>query len=535
MSRTELGLVKLGIKYWLLVRDYWIDILFFLALLVYYVVGTAPDITWLSLGGDGFDYVVGAKHFWAVRPTGYPVIIMLGWIFEHALPGNDFWKLGLLSSLCCWLTCIFIFLIVRWLVQKYGEGGLNSSSYLSKSVRGLSYPLAPYAAALCYAGSFLVWTQSQIPQSYPLMILLMVMAIYFCLKEKWIACSIVLAVGVGTHFLISFVVFGIGAYAIYRQLKGQIHIKLWLYPLIICLGFISYLQCHLCVSSQETTSGVSSIGTQSFGSLGFIFGLPLNQTWGRIIEAVPITLSGLGVGIVAIPFLLNKRQKLPIYLLLVLALSFFVFYFFSNIPMWVLYMMPFFAFASILVGYGLTKIKWRYAPIAFIICPLIFMGVNMTEYSVGKTIDPAPTGARQFLTELDTLPNGSLVYFDTWSEPWLVAYYYWSDNPKFIIFNEGQLRYFSDSYSKFKESQGVVIPGYNESSSSANFSEYGNLSKGTPYYMTWNTSVFLKDLQKDNPNSSIYVCRHVKGTTYSDLAFVFTVYNGSEVSNEVER
>jgi hypothetical protein len=363
----------------------------------------------------------------------------------------------------------------------------------------------------------------------------MVMAIYFCLKEKWVACSIVLAVGVGTHFLISFVVFGIGAYAIYRQLKGQIHIKLWLYPLIICIGFISYLQCHFCVGPKETVSGVSDLGTQSFGSIGFIFGLPLTQTWGRVIETIPITLSGLGVGIIALPYLFNKKQKLPIYLLLILAFSFFIFYFFSNIPMWVLYMMPFFAFASILVGYGLTKVKWRYAPILFIICPLIFMCVNMATYSVGKTIDPTPTGARQFLTELDSIPNGSLVYFDTWSEPWLVAYYYWSENPRLVIFNEGQLRYFSDSYSKFKESQGVVIPGYSESLEKANFTEYGNLSKGTPYYTTWDTNKFLKDLQISNPNSTIYVCQHVKGTTYSDLAFVFTVYNGSEVSNEVSR
>lgn len=93
-------------------KKYWIEILVFVAIAVYYVVGVAPTMTFMSLAGDGYDYVVGATNMWSVRPTGYPTYIMIGWLFER-LPGDPFWNLGLLSALCAWLTCIFIYLSIK--------------------------------------------------------------------------------------------------------------------------------------------------------------------------------------------------------------------------------------------------------------------------------------------------------------------------------------------------------------------------------------------------------------------------------------
>ena len=481
-----------------------IEVLFFGALFVYYLMGVTPDATWMSQGGDGFDYAVGAEKFWAVRPTGYPILVMLGWIFEK-LPGNTFWDLGFLSAVCAWVTCIFIYKLTQWLVNTYSTK---------------EYAVAPYIAALTYAASFLVWTQAGIPEVYTLVTMLMVMMVYFALKQRWVACSLAAAVGVGTHHLIAFAVFAIGVYVVYEQLKGRLHIKLWLYPLIIGLGFLTYLQVALSGGAHETTAGLGTVESQSLGSIGFVFGLPLSETWDRIKEAVPILLTGLGIGYLVLPFVV-KKQRTPVYLIWSLVVIHFAYYFFSNIPMWVVYLVPAFAFGAALVGYGVSKIKSRVAPVAFVLVPLICMCMNLGTYDIGNTIDPTPTGARRLLTQLETIPDGSILYLNRWGEPWLETYYYWSNNPRFNFVFEGELRYHPESYSEYKESLGVVVP---RCPGSDIFACFGNISPGTSYYSTWNSEAFLVALNESNPGVPIYVVRHAEGTTYSDLAFTFERY-----------
>jgi len=207
------------------VRKCWKQILFFGAITAYFIVGIAPDMTWLSQAGDQFDYVIGAENMWAVRPTGYPAYILLGWLFER-LPTNPFWNLGLFSALTSVVTCIYIFLTIKFLnnstldlskVKTYFEGrkggGLDLSNATSvyKFQQWISQSsarkLAPYIGALTYASSFLVWTQSVIPEVYSLTTLVMVMAVYYALKGRWYIAAMVLAVSVGTHHIVVFTMF----------------------------------------------------------------------------------------------------------------------------------------------------------------------------------------------------------------------------------------------------------------------------------------------------------------------------------------
>jgi hypothetical protein len=288
------------------------------------------------------------------------------------------------------------------------------------------------------------------------------------------------------------------------------------------------LQCIFCVGSKETTAGLSAIGLQSGGSIGFVLGLPLTQTWGRIKEALPLMLTGLAVGYIALGYIV-KKQKLPIYVIWALFLFFFAFYFFSNIPMWCLYLMPCLTFGSILVGYGFSKVKWRFAPIAFVVVPLIFMCLNLSSWDLGNTVDPNPSGAQRFEQQLAALPNGSIFYSDTLSEPWLVGYVYWASeypNCNIRILNEGALRYQTNYYVDFKESQSINIPTCGNKSNL--FVCYGNLSKGTPYYTTWNRGHFLHDLWIDNPGVPIYYISSESGSDFNDMTLTLSQYNGTE-------
>jgi hypothetical protein len=283
----------------------------------------------------------------------------------------------------------------------------------------------------------------------------------------------------------------------------------------------------------ETTAGVGTVGSQSLGSIGFVFGLPLSETWERIKEAMPILLTGLGIGYLVLP-LVVKKQKLPIYLIWTLVVIHFAYYFFSNIPMWVVYLVPAFAFGSVLVGYGVTKLKWRPAPVWFVLVPMIFMCFNLGTYDIGNTIDPQPTGARRVFTQLDTIPDGSILYLDRWGEPWLETYYYWTLTPRFNFVFEGELRFHPESYVPYKESCGFHIPRSSDNAITM-FLKYGNLSENTMYYTSWNREVFLEDLCGANPGVPVYVVTERTGAEFDKLNFTFGEYScGEETVNESE-
>jgi len=305
------------------VRKCWKQILFFGAITAYFIVGIAPDMTWLSQAGDQFDYVIGAENMWAVRPTGYPAYILLGWLFER-LPTNPFWNLGLFSALTSVVTCIYIFLTIKFLnnstldlskVKTYFEGRKGSGmtlfgTYSQWSKQRFAKSLAPYIGALTYASSFLVWTQSVIPEVYSLTTLVMVMAVYYALKGRWYIAAMVLAVSVGTHHIVVFTMVPLLGYLLYQRRKGLTTAKPWMCIGLVFLGFLTYLQTQLCVVGQETTSGLDRVLMNSLGTLSFLYTLPIKDTLWRLGEFLPMLLTSVGIGGI-LPFfliLLHKRN-----------------------------------------------------------------------------------------------------------------------------------------------------------------------------------------------------------------------------------
>ena len=477
----------------LFVRKYWLELLFFAALSIYYIMGISPSVTWVGLGGDAADYVVGTTNFWAVRPTGYPTFVILGWLFQR-LPMDPFWNLGLLGALAAIGTCLFIFLTIK---------------------RFTNNRLAPYIGTLVYSASFLVWTQSGLPDSvYSLNTLFMVAGVYFALRNKWYTSAAVFALGVGVHHTMVFSLFPIIGYLFLKKYKWrETNASILKFIGIVFLGFLAYLQALLCVHGQETTSGQTSFTGQTMGSIGFVFGLPLTETWSRIKDFVPIILTGLGTGLVLLPFLKRSRE---IILLVICMLGPIAYYFFSNMPTWGRYMIPGFAFCAILIGIGASRFPYKRILYIFPVVSIIFMGVNFQFWDVGRTMDPSPTAASRYIKYLDTVPNGSLVYMANWGEPWVETYYYLTEhNDRFWEISESQLRYFTEAYSKYKESQGLRMP--------SNYSIYGKLYKDTTYFDTWNQSMFLEDFSKLNPNVSIFIMERV-GKTFTNEEFQYKEY-----------
>lgn len=477
----------------------WVEFFVFFGIAIYYLIGIAPTMTFMSLAGDGFDYVVGATNFWSVRPTGYPTYIMIGWLFER-LPGDPFWNLGLFSALCAFLTCIFIYLTVYSLTKNR---------------------LASLIGALTYAGSFLVWTQAVVPQMRCFNTLLMVVAIYFVLKNRWYLAAIPLALGVGVHHTIIWALFPIVGYLLYLKYKRDESVStvnVWAFFGIICLGFLAYLQVVFCLHDQETTSGIRSILGQSGGSLGFAFALPLIKTWQRIIEAVPLLLTGLGISLILLLFVDWKKRE--VILIGVIALLNWCYYFFSNIHMWTFYAIPAFAFGAVLIGVGASRFPYRKSVIAFAVVPILFCGMNLAWYDIGETRDVSPTSAQNLYsnyTGLHSIPDNAILYV-TDGETWLLTYYYAVEhNDRFLFLFRGELKYHTDTYYAWKTKQGIILPQKGE------LDKYGTWSRNKAFYSEWDDNLFLDDLVKLNPEREVYVIERV-GKSFETLLFSIRRY-----------
>jgi len=479
-----------------MLRKHWLKILFFGSIFAYYVVGVSPDMTWMSLGGDAFDYVLGSENMWAVRPTGYPSYILLGWVFER-LPGNPFWALGLLSAVASFLTCIFIFLTVKLLV---GEGRAvplkdTSDGITSLKSSALLPKFAPYIGTLLFAGSFVVWTQSVIPEVYTMTTLCMVAGTYFVLKRNYWWAVGCLAVGLGTHHLIAFAIVPLIIYVYYVERDKKLLAKLML---VGCLGFVPYLQTQLAVGEMETVSGLGSVVSHSANSFGVAWTLPLTSTWQRLSEAVPLLVASFSVGIVLLFFL--KRSK-EIVLLAILGILPVAYYLFSNIPMWTTYTVSGLAFLSILAGVGASRLPDKRLAYACIAIPVLFMGLNLGTYDLGRSVDSSPTSAREFYESLNELPDDSVVYICPYGEPWLTTYYYRIEEDHRIDFVfEGQVRFYPESYRDLLLSKGITIP--------EDLDKFGtqDLDMITKIYLDWDSIEFAAALEELNPDRDWFFC-----------------------------
>lgn len=459
-------------------------IAFFAVISAIYIAGVTPDMTWMSLGGDSFDFVVSSDEMRSARPTGYPLYIMTGWVFEKILPFNLFWNLAFLSALSTLLSGLLIFLIVKHLVRDEG------TSY--------TRPLAPFIATAAFVGTFLVWTQSVIPEVYTFTTFFMLLGTLLVFKKHYYWAAFVLGLGIGTHHLIVFAILVLGIYVWRLRSRGEIKINIPLILFIMALGGLAYLQCVFCVKEPvETSRGLSVIFTQTTGSTPMAFQLPLESTPERLWEFFLVIMVGIGVTLPTLFFLPRTREVI---VLAAMALMITAYYLFSFPPQWVTFLVPAIAFTACLVGVGAARFPAEKALGIFFILPLALLLLNLAQYDIGNTVDPTPTTARQLYQQLDTVPDDSIVYTYMWGHGWMTTYYYCMENDwRVALVNQGGLLYYPHWYRDEVESRGVVLP---EDYPGFEGSYYDNW---VWEYPDFDREEFLIELQKTNPGKEIYV------------------------------
>ncbi len=139
--------------------------------LALYVATLAPGV----LGGDSGEYQVAAWLAGFVHPTGYPLFLIIGWLWTHLLPfKTPAWRLNLLTALSGGLAVGLAYLLALPIL----------ASGLPAKLSAIQRRALALFAAACFAISPTFWSQAIIAESYPLHAAF-VAAILFCLVA-WI-------------------------------------------------------------------------------------------------------------------------------------------------------------------------------------------------------------------------------------------------------------------------------------------------------------------------------------------------------------
>lgn len=459
-------------------------VIFFGTIAAIYIVGVTPDMTWMSLGGDSFDFVISSDEMRAARPTGYPLYIMVGWVFQRILPFSPFWNLAFLSALSTILSAVLIYLIVKHLVRDQEDSEAKM--------------MAPFIGAAAFAGTFLVWSQSVIPEVYSFTTFFMLLGTLLVFKKRYYWAAFVLGLGLGTHHLIIFAIVPLAIYVWRLRKRKEARVNIPLILFIGAIGALAYLQCVFFVKEPaETSQGLSVIFIQTTGSTPMAFQLPLESTPARLWEFFLIVMVGIGVTLPTLFFLPKTRE---VVVLSAITLMICAYYMFSFPPQWITFLVPAAAFGGCLVGVGASRFPIRKALTLFLILPMALLLLHVVQYDIGRSVDPIPTTARQLYQKLEAVPDGSIVYTYMWGHGWMTTYYYCMENDwRFALVNQGGLLYYPHWYRDEVEKRGVVLP---EDYPGFEGSYYDNW---VWEYPDFDREGFLIELQKANPEKEIYV------------------------------
>lgn len=455
--------------------------LFFPSILIIYLAGVTPDMTCIGLGGDQFRWVHCAENFEAGNLLGYPTYITASWVLCH-LPGNSFWTLGLFSALSTFFAGILIYLTIKHLVPQE--------------------PWAPYGAAAVFYGSFIVWTQSVIPEVYTPTILVATLATYLIVTKHHYWGAAAMALGLGLH-LPTFLCAAVPLY-LYAKRDGASITKM---IGITSLGLLAYIQTFLCPNDTGSAGDPLNAALEASSSFG---SLALTRTFARAQDAVPVILASGGLAFALLAFAKNTREARYFAVITVLSASV---YLWSNEPSWVTYLAFSSAFFALFIG--LAAAQAPKGPQLLILGGAIsLLVINFGFYNIGDTVDVTPTQSRKIYTLIESITDYSdILVVSAGPEAEVVATYWeWEhpDNPLQII-KEHPIFLTPDA-----NTPNINLPPLKDHST------YDN-----GLYVNWDSNTFATSVATLNPTLDVYQLYTKTGDNYADKDFALRYTPGN--------
>ena len=175
-----------------------------LAAFILYLLTLAPTV--LEADGGEFQFVPwlpGIAH-----PTGYPLYLLLGWLWTHLLPfGEVAWRMNLLSAV---LAAIAV--------------GLTYA--LARSMLNLTLPETPLAGrilaavltAAAFATSRTFWSQAIVAEVYALHALLVALVLWLTLNQRYRLAALAFGLGLAHHRTMILLLPALSVYLLWREI-----------------------------------------------------------------------------------------------------------------------------------------------------------------------------------------------------------------------------------------------------------------------------------------------------------------------------
>lgn len=354
--------------------------------LAFFIVLTAPVLTWVNTDSDGSVYMMAAKYFRNSHPTGAPVYNFLNMALLRINPyGSEAWRLALGSAIAAGFT--------TWILYRY-TGSL----------------IAP----LAYMASGLVVSQATIIESYSLITLLMVVMYVYRDNQKVVIVAGLL--GLGIHHLIGLTLIPVVFW--YWQTSRPLKPFLWLFlaPLwYIYIPLANRPPYELWLRGEGLIEYVNYFAAQG----GLTLGLAVisNDAIIRAQDVAVIVFAGFNL--IMVPIALRWRNDLLTWVAVLPLLHYAL-----GLPhVAYVYAMPAFAFGAIMAAEGFPKIEEiikssdvKYFPRYLAYGVLGFLvAFNIVAYDIGDALD-ADSSAVDFYDQLRDIPPDSAVwtYFRGW-------------------------------------------------------------------------------------------------------------------------
>jgi len=351
-------------------------------------------MTWINTNSDGVTYLTSAKYLVLSHPTGAPLYNLINAGVVRIVPfGDEFWRLAMVSVAASTATAYLLFAITKSL-------------------------LAP----AIFLASGLVVSQSTIVETYALVTLIAVAAYYLHIRGRHISKYIVISAGLATHPLSLLVLLVVLAHDTY--LRRRLTSSLWA---LVCLPLYLYVP----LVNRPPYHWIRGEGFWDYfnyftSQAGLIGGIDLlgRDMLIRLQDFALIICGGFGFALVLV--VLGLRRTYRVDPVLVALCSVFAFYYLFNLaPQTYVYLMPSFAFGAIIA----TKVDILFLKRLALTAAVALMLLNLQLYDIGRTLDPSPTSATQFYEQLDSLPNGSVVWTGVRGWETVVVWYYQRENP----------------------------------------------------------------------------------------------------------
>ncbi len=392
------------------IKKYWPEILVVGILAFAIFRATATGLTWMMVDSDGPEYVMDAKFFLTAHHTSAPLFLLLGRLFLLIPFGADYWKMSLMSGIFTLASCLFIYLIVKQLVEKHAR----------------FYGLL---ASVIFGGAALVIAQAVIVETYAVVTFFSVAAYYLVVKNQWYWASAMIGAGIVVHHLMLLTY--IALFIFHKELrpfdfKPSFKIAHWKPFAISCsfLAFYIYMPLSIMFSEQLNMWGNTTFldfFKNNIAVFNMLVGqLPIYELPKRILETFGILGISLGLAMIPVAYFLIKQKTWKSEWLFLFGLP--VIYMTSDLAVQVAkYAEASIAWGAIMAVMVLSRVNWKYT-IPIVLSALTLLVYNSWYFDI-KHLDPNLSAQKFYDEQISKMQDGDVfVTMGAWE--WIEVFLY---------------------------------------------------------------------------------------------------------------